>query len=1037
MAEKTLDARVCLKYDTYESWKSKNTILKKGEVAQTYVSSTSIIDSTGKTLTASSSGTIPAGTILYKVGDGTNSYNSLKFTTAIPTDAAPKSHTHGEATLTWGGASIAGGIGPLATALSSEHSANRLAFLNPNAFYAERSNDGGETWEEYSLSAETKIKFVTLSSSLFVGSTTPITTNHRLRVTLTAQDGTNGYLYVQPRKLLINVSTAHGISVLIERKTGVTGANWITVATYRISGWSGWNDIPLNLSTFGGGSNQKSNNWYLRFTFIVTSLNSNASYASSYPQILGMRLFADNAWTLTNNMCKYGHIYSYDYLQNATFPAKVKATSGFDGGLLGTNNTTNADSYVWFSAQSTANEANASYMGKRAYNAKLKYNPSTDVLTVGSITGSASSATKATQDGNGDVIADTYVKKVTTTASFNRAYAITAQGKPVMINVANGSADANSIAQRYSNGRLLVGTPEVDGDATTKKYVDGALSKKQDTLSANSPLYIDSSNNIGINYDGNGIVVDSSNNLSVNWYNMPIDSSSPLYISCNGLSLSASSPLYANSCNIGINYGHGLNIFSEGYNQDVLGVDWSQLPVNSSTFYIDSSGLQITRPNNLLDIGLGNYTTYIQNYSCNSDTLSIVSDSIEIDAASSSGQIAIQGCNDIIIHNNNLGIIIDNDSNNLSIGLIDSSNNINLDYAYLQVDGSGVSVSHKPTASSNIANKQYVDDIATTKLDKTAVSVAADANTVAKRHGNGRLYVGAPTENYDAATKKYVDDATYNENILINGEFNVNQQGNTTYSTKGGRIKTVDMWIAWNGTGTFNASTKVLTNTGTSGNLILQQAIEYYGYLWGKTLTLTAKIDGVIYSATSTLPSSAPSANAYYCYKDITTSSGAVLYMRLRYTPDRTMMYADIGLGPNSSGATKPSITLGYVKLEYGSVSTPIRRGGWNTYSEELIKCQRYYQNIYTHDVTSYARSATSITISFRLPVMLRANPTLTERRTGTIVVGQGGSHAATKVAFAQMWSNIVRLTITTSGLVTNQVYVTNSGDFSLDANIL
>lgn len=72
--------------------------------------------------------------------------------------------------------------------------------------------------------------------------------------------------------------------------------------------------------------------------------------------------------------------------------------------------------------------------------------------------------------------ADTKLDKVTTTATFNRAYAITAQGEPVMINVASGSAYANSIAQRYSNGRLLVGTPEVNGDAATKKYVDDDIS---------------------------------------------------------------------------------------------------------------------------------------------------------------------------------------------------------------------------------------------------------------------------------------------------------------------------------------------------------------------------------------------------------------------------------------------------------------------------------------------------------------------------------------------------------------------------------
>ena len=71
-----------------------------------------------------------------------------------------------------------------------------------------------------------------------------------------------------------------------------------------------------------------------------------------------------------------------------------------------------------------------------------------------------------------------------------------------------------------------------------------------------------------------------------------------------------------------------------------------------------------------------------------------------------------------------------------------------------------------------------------TKLDKSLVAVPATPNTVAKRHGDGRLYVGAPTENYDAATKKYVDDA---DNTKLNkaggsitGDLAV--QGNLTVS---------------------------------------------------------------------------------------------------------------------------------------------------------------------------------------------------------------------------------------------------------------
>ena len=52
------------------------------------------------------------------------------------------------------------------------------------------------------------------------------------------------------------------------------------------------------------------------------------------------------------------------------------------------NGTTDAARVVWF--------ADASYKGKPVYNESFKYNPSTNVLTVGSITGSAASATTAT-----------------------------------------------------------------------------------------------------------------------------------------------------------------------------------------------------------------------------------------------------------------------------------------------------------------------------------------------------------------------------------------------------------------------------------------------------------------------------------------------------------------------------------------------------------------------------------------------------------------------------------------------------------------
>lgn len=62
--------------------------------------------------------------------------------------------------------------------------------------------------------------------------------------------------------------------------------------------------------------------------------------------------------------------------------------------------TSNQSRHVWFS--------NASSQGKLVYDNDFKYNPSTNVLTVGSITGTAA---KATSDGSGNNIVNTYATK--------------------------------------------------------------------------------------------------------------------------------------------------------------------------------------------------------------------------------------------------------------------------------------------------------------------------------------------------------------------------------------------------------------------------------------------------------------------------------------------------------------------------------------------------------------------------------------------------------------------------------------------------
>ena len=231
-----------------------------------------------------------------------------------------------EAYLSWGGTSTSGSVTPIGMTLSSEHSANRLAFINGNALTFEYSSDAGSTWTDYGYTASIKSQVFTNLYEVPIGranASAEYTTNSRTRITLTAQDGTNVYVYTNPRKMLINISSSGGMRVLIEYRTGTNYKNngaWTTFGTYTLSGWSGWNDIPLILSTLGGGSTQTSNNWQLRLTFIMTSKDGNYPNTASVNCI---RIFGENSWVPTSTMAATGHLYSFDVDQNATFPGAV------------------------------------------------------------------------------------------------------------------------------------------------------------------------------------------------------------------------------------------------------------------------------------------------------------------------------------------------------------------------------------------------------------------------------------------------------------------------------------------------------------------------------------------------------------------------------------------------------------------------------------------------------------------------------------------------------------------------------------------
>lgn len=251
--------------------------------------------------------------------------------------------SRGEEYLEWGGPSQRGIVSPIGMALSDEHSANRVALINPKALLFEYSSDGGATWTQYPYEAEdnTKRKFCTTELALPIGrpnrSTNLIANKSKTRITITAQDGTTGYVYTSLKKMLLQVSTPTTLSMLIERRKGTDYKNnrsWESIGTYDVSGWTGWNDIPVNF-TLGGSSGQTANYWQMRLTITCTKVDA------SFPkvgEVQALRLFGDNCWTPASTLGATGHLYSYNMAGHATFPGNVYANGFYANGTISTTN---------------------------------------------------------------------------------------------------------------------------------------------------------------------------------------------------------------------------------------------------------------------------------------------------------------------------------------------------------------------------------------------------------------------------------------------------------------------------------------------------------------------------------------------------------------------------------------------------------------------------------------------------------------------------------------------------------------------------
>ena len=243
-----------------------------------------------------------------------------------------------EAYLTWGGKNHFGTYGPIDAAMVGELGANRLAFMNPTAITIEYSTDAGSTWLDYASTDSAKVNlFNGNGAGHVIGKNTVAGTNitkYQLRVSINTAF-TSLYTVLNKFVLLVSTNGSSGSWVTIDGRTRanvVSNTNtWTTFENkVGLSGWSGYNVINTSgITTWGNSDGQ-----YQQFRFTFGNTGYNPAYTGlSVMSILG---FGGVGWSTPSNLAKKGVIYTYDYLQNTTFPGNVNIASGKSFTINGT-----------------------------------------------------------------------------------------------------------------------------------------------------------------------------------------------------------------------------------------------------------------------------------------------------------------------------------------------------------------------------------------------------------------------------------------------------------------------------------------------------------------------------------------------------------------------------------------------------------------------------------------------------------------------------------------------------------------------------
>lgn len=260
-------------------------------------------------------------------------YNGKKYVYSSGWKEEITANTMYEANLLWGGRNITDGYSPIDNVMMPDYSANVMAFPTPSSISVEYSRDGGVSWLDYGATDQEKVELFTSQSRLTCGNAVkdslPATVGYQLRITITPA---NTNLFAELNKIIMYINANGSLDCWCSFKglkvkefaAGHEDDEYYTTIVNKavIYGWEGFN--VLNFNTIITGNNLTHAERYYRMRLIFGYDNV---YSSSYRglQILRLRFFGRNRWLVPSNLAATNHLYTYNWKQNALFPARVES----------------------------------------------------------------------------------------------------------------------------------------------------------------------------------------------------------------------------------------------------------------------------------------------------------------------------------------------------------------------------------------------------------------------------------------------------------------------------------------------------------------------------------------------------------------------------------------------------------------------------------------------------------------------------------------------------------------------------------------